>query len=333
MRRYFRSLHLAQQFLGFPNVVGVGLGYKKRGEREGPELAVVFLVRKKLPVAALEKEEILPRRVGRVPTDVIEVGEVRFLGRTERLRPAPPGVSIGHFQVTAGTFGAVVRDRATGGLLILSNNHVLANTSDGSDGRAQKGDPILQPGAYDGGTEEDVIGFLERFVPIHRYVKDVDCALASFGVHAANMVLRKLRPRYRLRLEQRGFVNLVDCAVARPLDPGLVTPEILEVGRVAGVRPPELGLAVKKSGRTSGLTTGRVVAVRVALNVTMSHGADVVHFREQMLAELKSAPGDSGSLVLDLENRAVGLLFAGSQEYSVFNPIQPVLERLGVELV
>ncbi len=47
-------------------------------------------------------------------TDVVEIGEVRLLTRTGRVRPAPPGVSIGHPKITAGTFGALVKDADTG---------------------------------------------------------------------------------------------------------------------------------------------------------------------------------------------------------------------------
>ena len=48
---------------------------------------------------------------------------------------------------------------------------------------------------------------------------------------------------------------------------------------------------------------------------------------------MKSKAGDSGSLVLDEENRAVGLLFAGSEEFTVINPIKTVLDKLGFDLV
>ncbi|MDH7578640.1 MAG: hypothetical protein QHH75_12700 [Bacillota bacterium] len=333
MKRLYRSLNVAtQRYTGLPNVIGVGLGYKKRGRQDTDELAVIFFVEKKVPAEALGVDEIIPRRIGRCATDVIEVGEIRLLGRTEKFRPAHPGVSIGHYKVTAGTFGAVVRDRETGTLLILSNNHVLANASNGEDGRAQPGDPIYQPGSYDGGTEDDIIGHLERFVPIHRYSKEADCNIAALGVRAANAVIQAFRPNYCLRLEQRGAINLVDCAVARPLEPGLVRPEILEVGKIAGIGDAQPGLPVKKSGRTTGLTEGRVTAVRVTLNVTMGHSSDTVRFQEQIMAELNSGPGDSGSLVLDMKNRAVGLLFAGSKEYSVCNPIQLVFDKLGVDM-
>ena len=45
-----------------------------------------------------------------------------------------------------------------------------------------------------------------------------------------------------------------------------------------------------------------------------------------------SQPGDSGSLAVDESNRAVGLLFAGSDRTTVFNPIAAVRDALGIQL-
>jgi len=41
----------------------------------------------------------------------------------------------------------------------------------------------------------------------------------------------------------------------------------------------------------------------------------------------------SGSAVLDTQNHVIGLLFAGSDLATLINPIEPVLESLGVEIV
>ena len=104
------------------------------------------MVSRKLPLPGLAPETVLPKHVEGVKIDVIEVGQLRALqARTDRWRPAPGGVSIGHYKITAGTFGGIVRDRNTGERLILSNNHVLANSNN-----ASAGDVILQPGAIDG---------------------------------------------------------------------------------------------------------------------------------------------------------------------------------------
>jgi len=142
-----KSLH-KQDLLSRANVVGLGIGYKLRGRQETDEISIVVMVRQKLSPLFLSKEDMIPPELDGVGTDVIEVGELRPLqARTERIRPTPGGVSIGHYQITAGTLGCPVYDEASGARLILSNNHVLANRNDG-----RIGDPILQPGRADGGT-------------------------------------------------------------------------------------------------------------------------------------------------------------------------------------
>ncbi|PJF25220.1 MAG: hypothetical protein CUN53_13900, partial [Phototrophicales bacterium] len=152
------------RLLAKPNVVGVGVGFKEeKGETQG-DLALVVLVEQKKPLAALEPHEVIPPEVDGMRTDVYEVGQLRAQQTPrERFRPLiPGGVSIGHYKVTAGTFGALVKDRTTGEVLVLSYNHVLAYNNE-----AQVGDNILQPGAMDGGVAPaDVVAKLERFIKL-----------------------------------------------------------------------------------------------------------------------------------------------------------------------
>ena len=82
-------------------------------------------------------ESFIPRQLMDFPTTFKEIGRVEMLSqrleyipltaRTERWRPAPGGVSIGHVKITAGTFGSRVFDKYTGRRLILSNCHVPFN--------------------------------------------------------------------------------------------------------------------------------------------------------------------------------------------------------------
>lgn len=316
-----------------PNVIGVGLGYKEKRGYRTEEPAIVVLVEKKLPSQQLSRRELIPRKMGELETDVIAVGRIRLLNsRTVQLRPAQPGVSIGHYLVSAGTLGAVVRDRRTKEKLILSNNHVLANTTNGRDGRASIGDPIYQPGVYDGGNEAAKIGTLLRFVPIERSQSEVDCLTGKGLLWITNTFLKALRSHYRVAiLAERRQGNLVDAAVARPDDPAMVSEEILEIGKVTGVAAVELGQKVWKSGRTSGVTSGKVTAVAVTVQVEVGSN-EQAWFTDQVVSDLPSRPGDSGSLVVDEQHRAVGLLFAGSDKYTVFTPIQKVLDALQVEI-
>ncbi|MEW6230146.1 MAG: hypothetical protein AB1700_19020, partial [Bacillota bacterium] len=55
-------------------------------------------------------------------------------------------------------------------------------------------------------------------------------------------------------------------------------------------------------------------------------------FRDQFLTGPMADGGDSGSLLVDGEMRAVGLLFAGSDKSTIYNRITNVLEALDVDL-
>jgi hypothetical protein len=315
-----------------PNVVGVGVGLRERRGQVLDELAVKVLVTQKLPRAGLTAQATVPNEVDGVKTDVMQVGIIRALQpRTDRWRPAPGGVSIGHYQITAGTLGCVVRDRSTRERLILSNNHVMANSND-----AQLGDPILQPGPYDGGrVNNDIIAHLTRFCPIEFEVQPGTCNLASLYASLGNIFARLTSSTHRVQVFQADpqAVNLVDAAVAKPTDDSLVLDEILEIGTITGTTPASLGMSVRKSGRTTGFTSDTVLVIDTTVSVTYGAGR-TARFENQIVAGPMSQGGDSGSLVVagDLP-LAVGLLFAGSDQTTVFSPIQAVLDCLEVDIV
>lgn len=330
MDRHFRVLSKAKKdLLRLPNVVGVGVGHKMVGGESTGRVSLVVFVEKKVPAARMARGHVVPMKIGDVETDVIEIGRVRLLGeRTRRVRPAQPGVSIGHYKISAGTFGAVVKDKNTKEKLILSNNHILANATNGRDGRSRVGDPVLQPGPHDGGGPQDRIASLLRFVPVVRTVQEIVCPVAAAVEKAAGAALHAVRPDYELKLFKRSQeANLVDCAVARPDAPNLISEEVFEVGAVAGVADTGPGEGVLKSGRTSGVTEGKVMAVGVTVKVDITDN-EVGWFSDQVVGDLVSRPGDSGSLILNTKKEAVGLLFAGSDRYTVFNRIRHVLEKL-----
>ena len=121
----------------------------------------------------------------------------------------------------------------------------------------------------------------------------------------------------------------MDAAIARPLDPLDVVDEILEIGPIKGVAIAELGDAVKKSGRTTGLTTGVILQTDVTVDVSYG-GGKVARFVDQLMAGPMSAGGDSGSAVLNDGDELVGLLFAGSDSTTIFNHIDNVFMELNV---
>jgi len=284
----------------------------------------VVLVTQKLEKEQLSAEDLVPSEIKGVQTDVLAIG-FPFAGGdvqgastqtlAQRVRPVKGGYSVGHYQITAGTVATCVYDILPGGTVsppapgigtpsryyILSNNHVLAN-----ENAASPGSPILQPGPYDGGTDPaDRIAKLSRFIPI------------TFNPPVA---LNKHR-------------NIVDCAVAEGAFQDL-NREIYWSSMVRGWRLKQnvlVGSFVKKTGRTTNFTTGRIVAINATVDVGYS-GGKTARFRDQIITTNISAGGDSGSLVTTLDNVAVGLLFAGSSVATIVNQIENVRSMLRVEV-
>lgn len=221
--------------------------------------------------------------------------------RTARYRPAPIGVSTGHPDVTAGTIGARVKD-AAGNVYALSNNHVYANVN-----AATPGDPVLQPGTFDGGVVPgDVFGMLFDFEPLKPDIFDV---------------------------------NVIDAAIASTTTGELLNstpPDGYGVPRSQPVAPA-INMRVMKYGRTTGLTKARISDINVFTIV--GYGPDYyLWFDGQILISGVgfSAGGDSGSLIVVEKGadkrRPVGLLFAGSDTTTLANPIGPVLAAFGVTI-
>lgn len=213
----------------------------------------------------------------------------------------------------SGTLGALVQNVA-GTQHILSNNHVLARTN-----LASTGEDIIQPGLIDQNPvcamdTTDAVADLSAFVPILFKTKSttptntVDAAIAEVRADAVN---------------SQG--------------------SILDIGVPSSATvAPSLGLAVKKSGRTTGLTTGAITAVNVTVDVTYSKkcgtGSQTARFVGQFLVGPGgfSSGGDSGSVIVEnvaTAPPAVGLLFAGSSTVTAANPIQPVLNAFSVTMV
>jgi len=318
--------HYVSDLLSRRNVVGCGVGYRVRQALPTDELGLIVFVTHKVHPSALEPEDLVPPVVDGVHTDVVETGILRaHQGPTDRWRPVvPPGVSVGHYHITAGTFGCLVRRGDE--VFILSNNHVLADCNNG-----KPGDSILQPGSADGGTGSDQIATLAEFVPLDFGAAEPECPVVDLLAAGLNWLAGLLGSSHRLTAaRQTPGVNRVDAALARPLSPDLVSKEILYIGTPTGAGTATLGTSVKKTGRTTGYTTGAIT--QIDATVRIDYYGPTALFEGQLMATAMSKPGDSGSAVLDTDARVVGLLFAGSDVVTIINPIDQVLTALDVEV-
>lgn len=135
----------------------------------------------------------------------------------------------------------------------------------------------------------------------------------------------------------------VDAAVAQ-LRLGAMNPlgNIEDVGLPStSVQAPTVGLAVAKSGRTTGFTTGSIASINTSVNVQYQAGCGkgkrfVVSYTNQVVINSStfSAGGDSGSLIVsnDACHHPVALLFAGSSTTTIGNPIVEVLSKVSTSL-
>lgn len=269
----------------------------------------------KLAVRIQQHSPLVDRQLELIRTQAAGETDERFIGPVRKLspwaqkrhRPLRIGTSIGHFKITAGTLGCFATARKGNATIAISNNHVLANENAG-----KAGDAILQPGAYDKGARpKDAIGTLANFVRL-----------------------------------SRNTPNLVDAAACL-LDEAIQhDPAAIEgLGRLSGLSNAAVdeGDIVHKLGRTTGLTRGRITAFEVD-NVRVNFDLGELRFDQQLEIEGAddgpfSQGGDSGSMIVNADLRAVGLLFAGgdvggsnNRGLTYANPMQSVLEALKADL-
>lgn len=309
------SVH-RDRLLALPGVVAVGAGHRIAAGSDTGQVVVVVFVEEKRPAAALPSGAMVPRQV-RVAdnvllTDVVEVGVLSAppahlapaTPETVLLRafsrPAKGGASASHWRFPIGTLTLGFEDAfQTGRPLALSCSHVFGLLT-----TATVGDPVLAPGPVDNGSLWTTLGWYLRSAP--------------------------------LPLDGRTWAR-ADASVAW-CPPNTVDEQVAGLGVPTGVRDSDtlaLRESVRKVGRTSGLTTGTVTAVGVHARVDYSSlgfaGATAL-LSDVIMTSPMGGYGDSGSLLLDADDRAVGLLFGGTASVTLFNPMSAVLNGVGARL-
>jgi len=213
---------------------------------------------------------------------------------------------------------------------LLSNSHVFADLQKVA---VDQGDLIMQPSPGEPGSNRPI------------------ATLVNFSA---------------LHFDEMKDPNHVDAAIARLWDAQSHQPLIPSIGAVKGyvaTQDVEIGEAARKFGRTTGYTEGTIFSIHLDIWIRYDRTGQAAFFKDQFLIE-PAAPhytrfvtkGDSGSLLVDSEQRALGLIFAGVSEapksaaalveikspadqprkiegYGVANPISEVLDRMKIDLV
>ncbi len=307
-----------QRLMSVRDVVGTAVGLDNAGE----VVVKIYTVR--------EGVADLPKTLDGMKVDVEVTGIIRAMAKPDRggvshtAKQSPPvqlGTSGGWHNDLAngyccsGTLGALVRTGSGNNLTlyVLSNYHVLESdiVTGGNGFIAATGDAVIQPGLV-----------------------DVNCSAAD-AQHIATLVKTSSLPGTN-----------VDAAIAQVI-PGMVnsTGSILEIGTIAaGTTSAFINQAVKKSGRTTGLSRSKITGLNATLSVLYDNEcaggtAFTKTFTGQIVAANRGSrflnSGDSGSLMVEdaaTSPHAVGLLFAGSSTVAIANPIDDVLTFLGGKL-
>ncbi len=351
---YLKGVNALRQRLSDFGAIGYGLGIRQDYGR-GLSLAFHIYVAEKHPIESIKPCKVVPRTIQGMRTDVVPIGSllplngggriwpsssIEDVGPTDSaysmptamlkdlcarrsvMNPLQAGVSIGpdrqsspevdEFQ-WAGTLGAFVRFKGqpSGQVYLLSNNHVMAGWTRGGQTPPKtvpKGTAIGQPGVIDDPIRAKA-GLLYDAVPI--------------------------------QLNDAGKPNYADVALAA-LAPGVdYRADVYGYGAPNGsyCDGPEGFYAyqtVLKAGRTTGMTLGLIADLDA--NFWLQWDEEQFAWFEGQLGVMGtaaqpyfSAPGDSGSLVIDYcSGAAAGLLFAGSESgMSFVSPMDKVLSAFG----
>jgi hypothetical protein len=288
-----------EDLMRYPNVVGVGVGFKVKRGRRVRTLAIRVYVHVKVPLSKLKRSQRLPRSIDGIPVDVIVRKPVYYL--FDPTNPSPRhaarqgvlfgGISIGLAGGNTGTLGGSFFDNSTLMDVMLTNWHVVCNEDNCSVGT------ILQPSAFDNDELHRVVGKILRT----RVAPAIDAAVLSLDGSAL--------------LERR----------------------VLDMGEIGGPVPSEIGMTVIKVGRTSGLTRGTITDVAADFKSCNADGENCHDHADQIQFDGGGGmvqAGDSGSLLLDGAGNVVGLVFAASEDGDVGNAchIQDVLNLMNVNL-
>jgi hypothetical protein len=223
--------------------------------------------------------------------------------RTEPVRPLLGGISLsayvtGTSTIYAGTLGMVTYDNK-----ILTNAHVIAHNPDTAS-PLSVGTPVIQPGSYDGGlTLANRVGLLAASIPI------------TFN---------------RLRA-----TNYADAAVAT-IDPAVTRLSGMQFSedgnyQVSGSTTVNAGDTVRKSGRTTGVTTSTVYLTNASVQVYYT-SSKWAYFTDQVIVNQPFIQaGDSGSCV-DKGGSFVGLAFAASDTYAIVCKASHIIDGLGISV-
>ncbi|HSO85248.1 MAG TPA: hypothetical protein VLQ91_01760 [Draconibacterium sp.] len=332
-------------FKKFPGVIGVGFGYKEKNGKITENIAFRVYVERKKALLELPDSEKIPDSYKGIKTDVIISFEGKLLSceDTQHHDPIVAGITITVDDIlfdTGGTLGCLTTlngETSKDNVGILSNKHVLdggINTSVYHPFFDATGTSVLISKSknegviakiYNAGTASNVNFHYPGDSDPTEYPYYLDCALARVTTSYSSCCPTNCGTKYNPVIEQIGPILGVSRVQASDIDP--VTPYI-----------------VRKRGRRTGLTSGKVVEVNATYSpATPKHGVILVEPIADNCEGLRKFAdhGDSGSVIVNANDEVIGLLFSIPDVpdtspyfgYGIVCHIHPVLDFLNTTII
>lgn len=302
-------------------VVHVSVGLKERdGQLLKNQLCIRVYVKRKKSRHELSAAELIPVDVEGIPTDVNMIGEFDFHSDNTRYRPIKSGIEITNriidldnagskTRISAGTLGCIAVDQTDNVPVLLSNWHVLfANTG-------QEGDKVFQPAPtslpalslsdlpFRPSDDADRIAVIRR----NAISQKVDGAIAAIDISSCCRCCG---------IHYSNEINGLSIAGRPPRN------------TIVGDQPAVSGMTVFKVGRSTLRTEGLVIDDKYpSFSITLD--GTTYTFDSQIAIQNVdqtlpfSGHGDSGSVVISLDNKIVGLVFGGGRNVTVGGVIRP----------
>ena len=292
---------IEDDLLAREGVVGVDIAEKVSDGKPTGQLSIVVFVQKKKPGARIARGQLIPKEIDGVPTDVQEleielqsamvklddvVGLVDAtaypslhggisMGPRRSVYLTPPEVPAAGNYVFVGTLGAMVRDRASGATMALTNFHVACPRG------WAVGDRMAQPSLVDNAPAATDFGSLTRSV----LSENVDGAVVTLDAGKA----------WSASIETIGNVaGTAAATIGMPVQKRGRTTE----HTFGTVRSTDFTVTINYGGDVGSRTLRN--QVRIETDTTRS-----ARFSQK---------GDSGSVIVADDRTVIGLLFAGSTD-------------------
>lgn len=281
-----------------------------------PEKMMTRIDKQKDPMTSLDvvPKEVKVNLIKKKKTNVIQVGHIKALIDRKKYRPVNAGCEIGILGYPyVGTLGMFVKIFEFRGLKLIGPFASFL--------------PLLR--------RANLIPTYKVFALSNSHVSNKDITKPKhedITQPGHSTIGNKIGTVFDSALITKEGINNIDASLIE-LENVVVNDGIMGSDKITGIDSCKIGEKVHKRGRTTELTSGEVIAKDVFMTVDYGGSIGGVVFAGLDMFSYMSKGGDSGSVIVrDEDNKAVSLLFAGSDSITLGIPMNRVKKHFQFEI-